>query len=59
MNYAEGMRLQAMSVYDIIREQLDDYNRNWRAATGSISNPIRNPDILAQNIVAALERKPE
>lgn len=39
--------------YDVIREQLDNFNGNHRRAVGGF-DPIKNTDILAQNIVKAL-----
>lgn len=39
--------------YDVIREQLDKYNINRRLSVGGF-DPIKNTDILAQNIVKAL-----
>lgn len=39
--------------YNVIRGKLEDFNRMHRRAVGGY-DPIRNTDILAQNIVKAL-----
>lgn len=48
------------TIYEVVRETLDDYNKQWRAATGNpYGAAIKDADVVAQNIVLALGKKPD
>jgi len=43
------------AVYETVKKELDTYNIRYAKATGGFG-PIRNTDILAQNITNAIEK---